>query len=332
MGIMKEENMGVTKERGSLGGTSGTESPRVPRAGHAPPAASRAADIGAPFDEWLQLVRAMRRNVKKVANRAADVEWRVYRLEFGLQKLEELLAASRAATDPAAAINELLERVLEMQNEARKIAEQAPRFQAGVDRLVLELEELAAQLARAGAPQGEMPARRGRRRTRPEDERLLEAEAFRGVAAFEFQRHATGSAHVQIGDGAPMKLAPGQANLLETIAGNRPSDDHLVGWHPFDEVAARIGALEPRTVSRHALTQRIWRLREALDKAGVNWRYVQVHPQKGVRFALRRGGASPQSPARWIGDREELGVNSRERDPGTTPRGESAATWIGPPS
>jgi len=51
MGIMKEENMGVTKERGSLGGTSGTESPRVPRAGHAPPAASRAADIGAPFDE-----------------------------------------------------------------------------------------------------------------------------------------------------------------------------------------------------------------------------------------------------------------------------------------
>ena len=285
---MSEKNMGITEEIGILG----TESPRVPRTSQALPAAERTADVSARFDKCLQLVRAMRRNVRKVADRAADVEWRVYRVEFGLHELEQLLAASSAATDSAAAVNKLVDRVLEMQGEARNTAGQTPRFQADLGRLVRELKQLAEQLTPATVPQAAMPARSGRRRTRPEDERLLEAEAFRGVAAFEFQLNADGSAHVQIGDVRPMRLPRGQASLLKIIASDRPSDDHLVGWHTFDEVAAQLGEREHRTVSRHALTQRTWRLREAFDAAGVNWRYVHVHPHKGVRFALRRAGAS----------------------------------------
>jgi hypothetical protein len=181
--------------------------------------------------------------------------------------------------------------------DAGRIVEWARDLGRRITRLcnrVSRLEELLAELefdfeqfagALSGAPvlvpQGCRPLRRA---GAPDDWATVQ----RGVSALEVARYADESAHVRIDGSEPMKLARALANLLDALARERSSSDHIVGWKAIDEVVAELSAREGKAVGRHAVINRVWRLRRALIRAGLSPGFVQSHPDRGVRFAVRR--------------------------------------------
>jgi hypothetical protein len=218
--------MMTIREKSSLGGPGG--SPPGLRASQVSLVGGGAA--AAALDGPLQRIRGFRCDMRRMADQASVVEEGVDRLELEMKELEELLAASGAATDTAAARTALLQRALWMQRRARRIASQASCIEAGISRLACRLGDLAAGIPSSGVPHTAMPRRRARRRTRVADEQVLEADALRGVPALKFERHADGSASVQIGGGEPMKLSCGLANLLALLASDRPTIWSAGSW------------------------------------------------------------------------------------------------------
>lgn len=155
-----------------------------------------------------------------------------------------------------------------------------------LDELLAGLEFDFKQFVRqlSGAP-GLVP--RGRRPlqriARDDDFAIVE----RGVSSLVVARRADESACVRIDGSEPIKLARALANLLEALARERASSDHLVGWKPIDVVVAELSAREQKPVSRRAVINRMWQLRTALLTARLSAGFVQSHPDKGVRFAKR---------------------------------------------
>jgi len=148
----------------------------------------------------------------------------------------------------------------------------------------------------AGLPGGsppELPLRRSYTKAKTKDEEILSREAERGVEALVLTWRGDGSADIRIEGGESMNLKPSLAELLEVISAADPSthkkEDGLVGWKSYDDVASCLSRKKGAScVGRRALTQRIWKLREALSEAGINPFFVMTSRSKGVRFALRR--------------------------------------------
>ena len=120
----------------------------------------------------------------------------------------------------------------------------------------------------------------------------LVALAKAGVEQFTIKWLPNKSAMVRVNSGPEFKLPKTLAHLLVILAREgTDTDDTLVGWKSFAEVATALEKAVGGSHTRHGIKQLIYRLRRALVVRGkLNPLFVETHDQLGLRFNLRRDG------------------------------------------
>ena len=110
-----------------------------------------------------------------------------------------------------------------------------------------------------------------------------------GVEDLKIEWLPTGAALVRVNGGNPFKLPRTLGHLLQIISQDgRPTDDGLVGWKSFKDVADAMTAELGRNFSKRAINQLVYRLRrELFARGGLNQSLVHCHSQLGLRFALK---------------------------------------------
>jgi len=118
----------------------------------------------------------------------------------------------------------------------------------------------------------------------------LVALAEAGVEQLTIKWLPNRSAIVQVNTTTEFKLPKTLAYLLEILARDgTDSDDALVGWKTFAEVATALEKKIGRPYKRHGINQLVSRLRRTLVVRGkLNPLFVDTHDQFGLRFNLRR--------------------------------------------
>ena len=102
---------------------------------------------------------------------------------------------------------------------------------------------------------------------------------------------ADDSAEACIDWGKPVKLTATLAALLEILADKNTgvSDDDLIGWKTYAEVAEALKQKTGKILDKHAIHQNIYRLRiELMRQRGLSPKLIQTNPRLGLRFALLR--------------------------------------------
>lgn len=105
---------------------------------------------------------------------------------------------------------------------------------------------------------------------------------------------ARGWMKVSIDGAASFLLEPRLARFVKfLLVDNGDSRDGLIGWWPVDEIAKLLGCKGHRKAGRHTVSQWIYLLKKCMASAGHDKRLIQTDRQRGVRFALKRGGFAP---------------------------------------
>jgi hypothetical protein len=126
----------------------------------------------------------------------------------------------------------------------------------------------------------------------------LRAKAERGVDSVIINRSATGtpalgkarSVPVKLGEYGETQLTPAEADLLEVLCIDAPSDDGLVGYKDLSELSRLLRERCGRNLQAASLRNLICRLRTTLELRKQNWYLVQTSAGPRYRFALRHGG------------------------------------------
>jgi len=186
---------------------------------------------------------------------------------------------------------ELGERLRRLAREHRALLRRLSRAEEMADGIALELEEITHQLE--GAPDRAAPpvARGAASDTRA----LLRRAAEGGAGELVLRRVADGSWLTRVDAGKEFPLPPILGELLAVLAWDSGvSTDALVGWKTVEELGELLAKRTGQVLSRHAVTQNVYRLRQVLfERGNVNPHLVQTHRRYGLRFALRRGGGGP---------------------------------------
>jgi hypothetical protein len=178
--------------------------------------------------------------------------------------------------------------VLRAVSRCEERADSALQYLCGMERSLAAVCQAAVPgLVSVGAPPKSKTVSRRRNR---KSWKKLEILARLGVARLEFQWLPSGSALVLVDDAPAFKLSRTLARLLEILAqDSTPSDDALVGWKSFAEVAFALEKKLGRRFTKHAINQLVSRLRFALvDRGQLNPFFVESHRRSGLRFLLRR--------------------------------------------
>jgi len=182
---------------------------------------------------------------------------------------------------------DLGERLRRLARDHRALLRRLSRAEELADGIALELEEITCQaeggrggvapLAAAGAA--------------PDTGALLRRAAEGGAGDLALHRVADGSWLARVDAGKEFPLPPILGELLAVLAWDSGvSTDALVGWKRVDELGELLAKRTGQALSRHAVTQNVYRLRQALfERGNVNPHLVQTHRRYGLRFALRRG-------------------------------------------
>jgi len=186
--------------------------------------------------------------------------------------------------------DELLPRVRRLARRQRNLLDRLSRAEELADALTLEVGELEAALLRVSAgalPNEQLP---GSAPSQPEAARLLQGTAAAGVRELVIKRHADGSARVSVDGGKAFSLPPALGDLLAVLAVDSGlTADQLIGWKTLDEVTILLSRKTGRTLSRHAVSQTVYRLRKAVfERGGVNPYLIQTSRRHGLRFALQQ--------------------------------------------
>lgn len=185
-------------------------------------------------------------------------------------------------------------RLCRLARDHRSLLRRISRAEELADGIALELEELIRLLERA--PGGSSPPSVGRKADDPG--LLLRRAAESGAGALAQRRLADGSWLVRVDAGKEFALPPMLGELLATLAWDSGlSSDGLVGWKTVGELGELVAKRTGQALTRHAVTQNVYRLRRALfERGNVNPHLVQTHHRYGLRFALRRGEAGGAAP------------------------------------
>jgi hypothetical protein len=98
-----------------------------------------------------------------------------------------------------------------------------------------------------------------------------------------------GGAAVTIDGGKRIALPPTLAELIAILAADEgESPDELVAWKSFDRVCELLEKRLGRKYDHHAVSQLLWRLREALEAVNYDRRLVESAPAVGARLRLKR--------------------------------------------
>jgi hypothetical protein len=185
------------------------------------------------------------------------------------------------ASEEGPRVNPLLGITQSLGRLIRTILGTFEKWEVKLDRLLLDLDNLATVQRRGAAS---VPMHRPGRRSAE----ILRAQAAAGVSRLQIRPRADGRFDVGIGDGKPMTVNRALADLLTVISAEAESTDHLVGWKTYDHVTAALGKPTGNRLTKGALNERIRKLRETFAAAGINPFLVITHREKGVRFALQR--------------------------------------------
>jgi hypothetical protein len=148
-----------------------------------------------------------------------------------------------------------------------------------LEKIVEEVGEYHIPTPGTGAPTRPAPARASLRRM-----------GESGAVTIEIIRHADLSAAVRVDSHEPFPLSPMLADLLEALCheGGRITDEKA-GWKTREEVLLHLSKRAGREITKHALTNAIYRLRRELESGGgVNPFLLQTTRTGWLRFAVLR--------------------------------------------
>jgi hypothetical protein len=94
-------------------------------------------------------------------------------------------------------------------------------------------------------------------------------------------------------DGAePLPLTKTLAVLVAVlVSSDGQSADELVAWKPFNRIGELLEKRLGRGFGSRAVSQLLWRLRGAFDRAGLDPRLIETKPAHGGRLRLKRTSA-----------------------------------------
>jgi hypothetical protein len=108
------------------------------------------------------------------------------------------------------------------------------------------------------------------------------------VGSAELIAQPNGSATAQI-DGTDIGLPPYVAAILDILMGdNGGHPDNLLPWNSVATIQALLTKRTKRNHSKAAVKEMVLRLRNLLEKRGLDRWFVETNPQLGYRVALRR--------------------------------------------
>jgi len=209
-----------------------------------------------------------------------------------LQKTAAVWGAASRAGD------EVLVRIRRLARRQRNLLDRLSRAEELADSLTLEVAELEAALLRvSGGGLMEASPQRAPQRS-PEAARLLRGAANTGVERVELAPLTDGSVAVRIDRGKKFTLPPALGELLAVLAMDSGiTSDGLIGWKTPEEVAVFLSGETGSVMSRHAVSQNVYRLRKALfERGGVNPYLIQTSRRHGLRLALRQSKEAARLP------------------------------------
>lgn len=183
-------------------------------------------------------------------------------------------------------MRDLARRYTRLVSRISKVEEVAGIIELELLATISRLEKLASE-----GPQREASAWKGSElaleRT---DINPLRRLAQYGVGSIDIKCLIDGSFEVSIDGGKSFRLSTALGELLSVLVlDTGRSEDDKVGWKSLDEAAILVSKRLGRRVTRHALTQNLYRLRkEMFRRGGINPFLVQVNRNRGVRFGVRR--------------------------------------------
>jgi hypothetical protein len=184
---------------------------------------------------------------------------------------------------------DIIGRVRNLRRRQEILAGKISQVEELADGITCDLAQLEEDLE-ASSVIGSESGRADRRRTHADAKQLLRYTVSTGAFAVALTPRHDGSAVVRIDEGKPFILPPMLADLLSILCMDvGPSGDSFVEWKSLDHVAILLAKKTGKDVTKHALTQLVWRLRQVLfQQGGLNPFLLQSHRRKGLRFALKR--------------------------------------------
>lgn len=125
-----------------------------------------------------------------------------------------------------------------------------------------------------------------------------DAAAQIGAKSVEFKKRPGGVVSARIDSGKWIDLPPALARLLRIltrVAATEP--DGFNSWQTFEDVSKYLGNSDSSTLSRHAVIQRVHRLRTLMARAGTNAGLIEVDKDRGLRFRGTHGSRFSAKPA-----------------------------------
>lgn len=117
--------------------------------------------------------------------------------------------------------------------------------------------------------------------------------AAAGARTMDLRAVHNGSAMVRIDDGKWFRLSRADSRLLRVVALATPNSiDGFPAWQTYEQVTiqlARMGAAPP---TRRAITESVYRIRQALKAADLNPQLLKVEARSGRMRFLLHGGAN----------------------------------------
>jgi hypothetical protein len=186
--------------------------------------------------------------------------------------------------------SELLVQMRELARRYRNLVSRISSMELLADGIALDLARIEKCLEAGALAEPCGDEKTVGRKDREQETEKLRRLADTGALTLEIKPRPDGLCDVRIDAGQQFKLPPALADLLSILSLNGgQSDDRFVGWKTLDEVAILLGKKSGRRLSRHTVTQSIYRLRrELFNRGGANPYLVQTNRRRGVRFALRQ--------------------------------------------
>ena len=200
-------------------------------------------------------------------------------------------------------LTDLLRRMLRFSWRFCRIQKRFPRLEKSIDKIGDDLTQVQDELRAilhdlepvlqasglSALSLAAEPANTGRRQDT--SRRVLEKLAEAGVDEVRFTWASDGSADVVI-DSYPAtgRFSRKQAILLDLLQQDWGQiTDDKVGWKSPEEISEAMEKRTGESLDYSALTTAINRLRDLLNERFNNRFLIQNHPERGYRFARRRG-------------------------------------------
>ena len=187
------------------------------------------------------------------------------------------------ASSPTARQSRRAGTAMNVRGSMRRLSAKVVKAELLLSEIADELSLIIEHLRRSGWQGAGDPDGHGAGGKRP---RRVSTQPLPGVKHVEVRRNPDGSAEVEIKGYATFRLTRVLADLLEALCEETGgSIDRKVGWKTISSLQKRLGQRASKTLTRTAVTSRIFRLRDALVAALGHDGLIESSRRLGYRFA-----------------------------------------------